>query len=118
MSFKDWRVRVEDMLEAIERIRRYTDGMDDRHFVADDRTVDAVVRNLEIIGEAAKRVPPQISERHPDIPWSRMTEMRNILVHEYHSVDPSIIFDAARHDLPPLLGPLRALLNEKNGNGG
>ncbi|KIL99124.1 protein of unknown function DUF86 [Paramagnetospirillum magnetotacticum MS-1] len=117
MTFKDWRVRIEDMIEAIERIRRYTEGMDDRRFVADERTVDAVIRNLEIIGEAAKRVPFNVIERHPDIPWSRMSEMRNILVHEYHSVDPSIIFDTARHDLPPLLGPLRALLAERNGNG-
>ncbi|EME71504.1 hypothetical protein H261_02546 [Paramagnetospirillum caucaseum] len=118
MTFKDWRVRIEDMIEAIERIRRYIDGMDERRFVADDRTVDAVVRNLEIIGEAAKRVPAQVAERHPNIPWNRMTEMRNILVHEYHSVDPCIVFDSARHDLPPLLGPLKSLLNEKNGNGG
>ncbi|MBI3444024.1 MAG: DUF86 domain-containing protein [Magnetospirillum sp.] len=111
MSFKDWRVRIEDMLEAIERIQRYTGGMDERHFVADDRTVDAVIRNLEIIGEAAKRVPQQVTEQHPEIPWSRMTEMRNILVHEYHSVDPSIVFDSARHDLPPLLGPLKSMLS-------
>jgi uncharacterized protein with HEPN domain len=112
LSFKDWRVRIEDILEAIERIRRYTSGMTEVQFVADDRTVDAVIRNLEIVGEAAKRVPAQICERHPEIPWSRMTEMRNILVHEYHSVDPTIVFDSARHDLPPLLGPLRNLLNE------
>ncbi len=118
MTFKDWRVRIEDMIEAIERIRRYTEGMDETRFVADDRSVDAVVRNLEIIGEAAKRVPSPMTERHPEIPWSRMSEMRNILVHEYHSVDPCIIFDTARHDLPPLLGPLRSMLADKNGNGG
>ena len=87
--------------------------MSDSQFLADDRTVDAVIRNLEIVGEAAKRVPPAITERHPEIPWSRMTEMRNILVHEYHSVDPTIIFDSARHDLPPLAGPLRALLQDE-----
>lgn len=117
MTFKDWRVRIEDMIEAIERIRRYTDGMDERRFVADDRTVDAVIRNLEIIGEAAKRVPAPVAERHPEIPWSRMSEMRNILVHEYHSVDPSIVFDSVRHDLAPLLAPLKTLLTERDGNG-
>lgn len=118
MTFKDWRVRIEDMIEAIERIRRYTDGMDAKRFIADERTVDAVIRNLEVLGEAAKRVPSQVAERHPAIPWSRMSEMRNILVHEYHSVDPSIVFDSVRHDLTPLLAPLRALLAEHNGNGG
>jgi uncharacterized protein with HEPN domain len=118
VTFKDWRVRIEDMIEAIERIRRYTEGIDVHHFVADERTVDAVIRNLEILGEAAKRVPSTVAERHPDIPWSRMSEMRNILVHEYHSVDPTIVFDSVRHDLGPLLGPLRAVLSEHNGNGG
>lgn len=113
MSFKDWRVRIEDMLEALERIRRYTEFMSEADFVADERTIDAVVRNLEILGEAAKRVPGHITDSHAGIPWSRMTEMRNILVHEYHSVDPSIIYDSVRHDLPPLIGPLRALLAER-----
>ncbi|CAA7615913.1 DUF86 domain-containing protein [Magnetospirillum sp. SS-4] len=111
MTFKDWRVRIEDILEAVERIRRYTAGMTEEAFIADGRTVDAVIRNLEIVGEAAKRVPAPICDRHPEIPWSRMTEMRNILVHEYHSIDPAIVFDTIRHDLPPLVGPLRSVLN-------
>jgi uncharacterized protein with HEPN domain len=115
LTFKDWRVRIEDILEAVERIRRYTHAMGAAEFVADDRTVDAVIRNLEIIGEAAKRVPGYVTEHHPDIPWSRMNEMRNILVHEYHSVDPAIVFDSVRHDLPPLVAPLRALLVDKRG---
>jgi len=115
VTFKDWRVRIEDILEAIERVRRYAAGLDETAFVRDDRTVDAVIRNLEVIGEAAKRVPQHVTEHHPEVPWSRMTEMRNILVHEYHSVDPSIVFDCVHHDLPPLLGPLRALLAEGNG---
>ena len=114
MSHKDWRVRVEDMLEAIERIARYTDGMPIADFVADERTQDAVLRNLEILGEAAKRIPPSVTHRHPEIPWSRITDMRNILVHEYHSVDPAIILDAANCDLPPLAGPLRAILTERD----
>ncbi len=113
MSHKDWRVRIEDMLEAIERITRYVDGMDAAAFVADPRTQDAVLRNLEVLGEAAKRIPSPIQHRHPDVPWSRITDMRNILVHEYHSVDPVIILDAARGDLPPLIPPLKTILMER-----
>jgi len=113
MSNKDWRVRVEDMLEAIERVGRYVDGLSEKQFLADDRTQDAVIRNLEILGEASKRIPFAILQRHPAIPWSRIADMRNILVHEYHSVDPAIILDAARHDLPPLTAPLRAMLEDK-----
>ena len=110
MTNKDWRVRVEDMLEAIERIDSYVDGMSLKEFLADPRTQDAVLRNLEVLGEASKRVPFHIQHRHSDIPWSRIGDMRNILVHEYHSVDPAIILDAARHDLPPLVAPLKAVL--------
>ncbi|MGE5547045.1 MAG: DUF86 domain-containing protein [Solirubrobacterales bacterium] len=113
MSNKDWRVRVEDMLEAIERIDRYVDGMTTRDFLASDITQDAVIRNLEILGEACKRIPFHVTQRHPAIPWSRIGDMRNILVHEYHSVDPAIILDAAQNDLPPLVGPLKALLAEQ-----
>lgn len=112
MTSKDWRVRVEDMLEAIERIQSYVDGMTMKDFLADGRTQDAVIRNFEVLGEASKRIPFSILHRHPDVPWSRIADMRNILVHEYHSVDPAIILDAARSDLPPLVAPLKALLRD------
>lgn len=101
------------MLEAIERIDSYVDGMSIQQFVADGRTQDAVVRNLEILGEASKRIPFAIIRRHPEMPWSRIADMRNILVHEYHSVDPEIILDAARNDLPPLVAPLKSLLRDE-----
>lgn len=113
MTHKDWRIRVEDMLDAIEHIAAYVAGLDHAAFRADERCRDAVVRNLEILGEAAKRVPPDIARRHPDLPWSRLGDMRNILAHEYHSVDPDIILDTARHDLPPLVGPLRDVLDTR-----
>lgn len=115
MTNKDWRVRIEDMLEAIERITRYVDGMTAQEFLASDITQDAVIRNLEILGEASKRVPGFITMAHAEIPWSRIADMRNILVHEYHSIDPEIILDAARHDLPPLVGPLKTILAERVG---
>jgi uncharacterized protein with HEPN domain len=114
VSHKDWRVRIEDMLEAIERITRYVDDMSPQDFVADGRTQDAVIRNLEILGEAAKRIPAAIIHRHPEVPWSRITDMRNILVHEYHSVDPEIVLDAALTDLPPLVTPLKTILMERD----
>ena len=112
MTNKDWRVRVEDMLEAIDRIESYVDGMSLADFLADSRSQDAVLRNLEVLGEASKRVPFAIQHRHGAIPWSRIGDMRNILVHEYHSVDPAIVLDAARNDLPPLVAPLKALLHD------
>jgi len=102
------------MLEALGRIQRYTDDMSQDSFLADDRSVDAVVRNLEIVGEAAHRLPPEVIQHHPEIPWTHLGEMRNILVHEYHSVDSGLIWSTLRNDIPHLEGPLRALLRERD----
>jgi hypothetical protein len=66
---RDWKQRIADILEAIERIQRYTRGMDLDSFSADDRTVDAVVRNITVIGEAARSVPDDVRRAHPEIPW-------------------------------------------------
>lgn len=110
---KDWRVRIEDILEACHRIDSYIRHMNREEFCADLRTQDAVARNLEIIGEAAHRLPSQVQHQHPEIPWNRMGEMRNLLIHEYHSVDAEIIWYTLRDDLPPLVAPLRALLQEE-----
>ncbi|OIQ92771.1 hypothetical protein GALL_252920 [mine drainage metagenome] len=113
MSHKDWRVRIEDMLDALEKIERFTRDMNERDFCEDDRSIDAVVRNLEILGEAAHRIPFDVIQRHPDIPWSHLTEARHILVHEYHSVDPGLIWATIEHDLTGLTGPLRAVLRQE-----
>lgn len=112
MAYKDWRVRVDDMLEAISRCAAYTSGMDEAAFAADQRTIDAVARNLEIIGEAAARMPEPVQERHPLVPWSNLAEMRHVLIHEYHSVDPVILWRTVRNDLPPLEAMLGAVLED------
>jgi len=73
---RDYRLYLEDILEAIRRIERYVEGMDRGQFMADDRTVDAVIKNLAVIGEAAKHVPPAIRRKYPHIPWRQMAGMR------------------------------------------
>lgn len=112
MAYKDWRVRVDDMLEAISRCRAYTTGLDEAAFTADQRTVDAVARNLEIVGEAAARMPEPVQERHPRVPWANLAEMRHVLIHEYHSVDPVILWRTVRNDLTPLETMLQAVLDD------
>ncbi len=112
MAYKDWRVRIDDMLEAISRCAAYTSDMDEAAFAADQRTIDAVARNLEIIGEAAARMPEPVQERHPLVPWSNLAEMRHVLIHEYHSVDPVILWRTVRNDLPPLEAMLGAVLED------
>jgi uncharacterized protein with HEPN domain len=81
MTAHDWRVRIDEMLEAIDKIGRYTAGFTFDTFIADEKTVDAVVRNFEIIGEAARHVPSEIVARYPQVPWSMMRGMRNLAIH-------------------------------------
>lgn len=100
------------MLEAIDRCQRYIAGLTEADFVADTKTIDAVARNLEIIGEAAARVPEPVREAHPLVPWQDLAEIRHILIHEYHSVDPEILWRTVTGDLPPLAVMLRAVLDD------
>jgi uncharacterized protein with HEPN domain len=88
------------------------------HFKADPKTIDAVVRNFIIIGEAASRLPEDVKNTHQDIPWRLMSDMRNFAVHEYWGVEVSTIWETILKDLPPLRRPLRALLEDQNLNHG
>ena len=107
---REWRFRVGDIVDAIGKIELYTEGMDITDFVTDIRTFDAVLRNLEIIGEAAGNIPEEITAQYPQIPWRKMRGLRNVLAHEYFGVHPEIIWATVRSDLPPLKAALNTLL--------
>lgn len=110
MPSRDWRLRIEDILECIAKIERYTTGATYKQFALDDKTVDAVIRNLTIIGEAASHVPEEICHRFSELPWEKMRGMRNVVVHEYFGVSLGIIWQTAKTDLPPLTEPLQRIL--------
>jgi uncharacterized protein with HEPN domain len=107
---RDAGLYLEDMLEAASRVASYVEGRDLPAFAADARTVDAVLRNLEILGEAAKRVPDDLRDRAPDIPWRKIAGMRDVLAHTHFEVDLDIVWDAAIHKVPALVEPLPRLL--------
>ncbi|MCC6918828.1 MAG: DUF86 domain-containing protein [Alphaproteobacteria bacterium] len=109
MPIRDWRLRIDDMLSAIQTIRSYTAGLSLEAFRADRKTVDATVRNIEIIGEAANAVPHEIRKRYAAIPWRDIRSMRNILAHGYFDVDVTIAFMVATTDLNSLETELLAL---------
>ena len=102
MPYRDWQFRIDDINESIRKIERYTDGMDYASWCKDEKTVDAVIRNIEIIGEAASHIPEEIHEQFEDIPWRMMKGIRNFLAHEYFGVDLKIIWNAVVNDLPVL----------------
>jgi uncharacterized protein with HEPN domain len=112
MPRREWEFRVEDILQALDKIAHYTAGLDRAAFCADEKTIDAVLRNLEIIGEAAANISVEIQSRHADLPWHRMRGLRNLIAHEYFGVDLNIIWQTVQEDLPPLRPRLQALLTE------
>jgi uncharacterized protein with HEPN domain len=93
----------------MRKIERYTSAMDEEQFRRDERTVDAVVRNLEILGEATRQLPEDFSARHPDVPWRQIAGLRNRIVHDYFGLDLEMIWEVIRHDLPQLQAQLEQL---------
>lgn len=111
MPPRKWHLRIRDILASIERIIEYTMNLDFEQFRSAPKTFDAVVRNFEIIGEAAAHVPEEIVADHSEIPWQ---DMRNVLAHEYFGINENIVWDTIQDDLPPLVSQLKSLL-EKDG---
>ena len=103
-------MRIADIIEAIEKILSYVEGMRFDQFVDDPKTIDAVIRNITIIGEAARNVPDGVIDRNPSLPWREMRDIRNVVVHEYFGVDNKVVWDTLQIDLPPLLPDLKRLI--------
>ena len=95
-------LRLRDIVEAIDRILDYTSAQTFASFAADRKTVDAVVRNLEVLGEAARHIDADTVGRLPNVPWRDMADLRNLLIHEYFGISLDIVWATIERDLRPL----------------
>ncbi|MCU0286583.1 MAG: DUF86 domain-containing protein [Acidobacteria bacterium] len=111
---RDYFDYITDLLNSINEINEFTAGMDFEIFARDKKTINAVIRSLEVMGEAAAKIPPGISERFAEIPWKRMTGMRNKLIHEYFGVDIEIVWEVCTNEIPILKPLLERILKEEN----
>lgn len=109
---RDYLDYLRDMLDAAEKASAFTAGMDVETFKADPKTVFAVVRALEIIGEAAKRIPPVVRQRYPSLSWRAMAGMRDKLSHDYSTVNLEVVWRTVQDDLSPLRSGLSAIIAE------
>jgi len=107
---RDYKQQLDDILQAISFIREYVQDMDYKAFEADRKTQDAVIRNLEIIGEAARTVPDEVKDKAAEIEWYKIMALRNILIHEYFGVNLKIIWDVIQNKLNAVESTCRRLL--------
>ena len=105
---------LSDIQECCEKILKYTAGYTFEDLIHDDRTYDAILRNLEIIGEAAKHVADETKERYPQVKWRKIGDFRNIVAHNYFGVSNEIVWDVIENEIPPLLDQVKIIMSEKS----
>jgi len=112
---RDYNLYLDDIVEAAKRIEKYTKSLTLEELKKDTLILDGVVRNLEIIGEAAKNIPIQIKEKYPEIEWKKIAGLRDILAHGYFGIDVEVVWDIVKNKLPILKTQVNRILNKKTG---
>ncbi|MFQ6089353.1 MAG: DUF86 domain-containing protein [Candidatus Methanofastidiosia archaeon] len=109
---RTYRDYIEDILNSIQEIEDFTAGMEFEDFIDDRKTLNAVIRSLEVMGEAAKKIPNDIRTKYADIPWKYIAGMRDKLIHEYHGVDLEIVWEVIKKEIPPIKPLFEKILKE------
>ncbi len=109
---KDNKVYLLDMLDCIEKIDSYVNGCDYNQFAADSKTLDAVIRQIEVLGEAANNVPSELRTEYSEIPWRKIIDTRNLLIHGYASIQLTVIWGITQNDLDTLELKIQAMLHD------
>lgn len=114
MSPRNYEQSLQDILESIEKIEEYIFEMQYEEFISDRKTADAVIRNIEIIGEATKNIPPEVREEYPDVPWQEMARMRDKVIHGYFDIAFGIVWETITSDLEPIKINIQEIISSKD----
>jgi uncharacterized protein with HEPN domain len=112
---RNYDLYLQDIVRAADRIASYVEGITGSEFEADQMRIDAVIRNLQIIGEAVKKIPDSTQKEYPSIPWQEIAGLRNRVTHVYFDVDINIIWDVVQFELPMLKTQIQLILKERSG---
>ncbi len=110
---KEYEPYLRDVLDRIAKIRRYIEGYDYESFCDDEKTSDAVIRNIEVIGEAIRHVPDDLRQKYPKIPWRQIAGMRDKLIHDYLGVDLEYVWNVASMRIDELEADIKGILEEE-----
>jgi uncharacterized protein with HEPN domain len=108
-----YKLYLEDILASADSVQSYVGSLSYEELIEDKMRVDAVIRNLEIIGEAAGKVPQDVRERYPAIEWRKISDFRNILVHEYFQIDTEILWDIVKNRIPDLTRQIDSIITKE-----
>lgn len=112
MSNRELKLLIGDILDSAEKIKEYTAHLSFDDFLEDSKTIDAVIRNFEIIGEAARRLPKDLKESYPSVNWSRVIGFRNRIVHDYMGIDYKIVWRIIQQNIDKLIDDLNVIIKE------
>lgn len=112
MSKREVKLYLTDIDDAISAIRSYTDGITYEDLLGDRKTREAIILNFVVIGEAIKKIPLEVTESYPDVPWKEFAGMRDKMVHGYFSISDTILWETIRHDMVPLASAVKELLRK------
>jgi len=111
---RDYRLFLEDIQISCEKILRYVQGLTLEQFIEDEKSYDAVVRNLEVIGEAVKSIPDETRQKYADVEWRKIGGLRDVVIHEYFGIDNEILWDVIQNRVPELLDQVKRIMIDEN----